>query len=208
MSIDDKENNRQEVNNSPNSLVSGRDVYVTNNYNYPSQSKLIKRQLLLQRIIEKIANLTSDDEINMNNVEMPYDISDKIEYNNIIVYRQLLEENIIYYDSCNDILNALTDEKGDNCKTRVLRDFKNKYQERIGELIKENGENSRINFIRTNSDLIIKEIINLITAKINESVTAADILYQEDVDFGVTTFVCYCFYECKILENPNIQVRS
>jgi hypothetical protein len=126
---------------------------------------------------------------------------DKLKYNCVIQYKEIINEYAIYYTHCDSAMN-LYDNSNIGSKSRILLWVKTCYLECKGELIKSKKDDELdIDVVRNNSDLLISKVIQRVRDIIMQSIDSTYIS-QEDLELGIYCFICYCFMECKILEKP------
>lgn len=170
-----------------------------NIYNYGNATKMPS---LIADIVKAMANV---DECNPKNSIEPlvsaFKPDEKIKYNSVVKYKEIITEHATYYSQCEEILNIL-DDSNIGTKSKILRCVKNWYLEAKGEvLIKKHADDLLdIDIVRMCSDDLID--------KVKEKIFAVAINYAqsdtsvEEVELGVVCFTCYCFMECRILEKP------
>lgn len=127
---------------------------------------------------------------------------EKISYNAVVRYKEIIENFSVYYDLCNTHLN-IYDNAHIKGKARILQCVHIWYMEEKGKILAsfKDSKLDNIEIVKQNSD----ELIDRVKAKIYEAVNHAansKELYLEDLEIGVICFTCYCFMECKILEKP------
>ena len=127
---------------------------------------------------------------------------DKIEYNGVIVYREIIKEFSAYYLTCDSYLNAY-DDSHIRGKAKILKCVHMWYLRAKGQVLSENKESGKneMDIVRENSDRIIDMVKDQILRVVQES-GEMETTYQEDMELGIACFTCYCFMECKILEKP------
>jgi len=127
---------------------------------------------------------------------------EKIQYNCVIKYDQIIREYATYFSQCEDAMN-LYDNSNMGSKSRILRCIKNWYLEFKGELLLffKDDNKQDIEIVRNNADLLIDKVSQKVRDIILQSSNSIE-LNHEDMDLGITCFVCYCFMKCKILEKP------
>ena len=126
---------------------------------------------------------------------------DKLTYNCVIQYRGIIEEYAKYYPICDDVMN-LYDNSNLGSKNRILLWIKTCYLEHKGELMKTKGKDElEIDVIRGKADDLISKVIQHVRETVLQSAESND-TKQEDLDYGIYCFTCYCFMECHILEKP------
>ena len=127
---------------------------------------------------------------------------EKIEYNCVVKYKDIIRCFSSYHPVCERYLNAY-DDSNMRGKSKILNYVYLNYLEAKGIVLLENKDSDKkdIDIIRQNSDRLIDMVQNdiLEIVKANNEI---DVMYIEDIKLGVTCFICYCFMECKILEKP------
>jgi hypothetical protein len=166
-------------------------LQLPNNVKIPSHLALIVKTLSSVCFIPETSNI-QDLSI--------YKTEDKLLYNCVIQYREIINEYAKYYPHCDKAMN-LYDDSNIGSKNRILFWVKICYLEYKGALMRSNDNVPEIDIVRTNSDLLISKVAQRIKDTILQSVDCVNINY-EDLELGIYCFVCYCFMECKILEKP------
>lgn len=164
---------------------------------------------LIPILVEQLAKLTNlpDEEIEktykitLDQIK-EYDISEKIEHNCIIKYKDIIEEYSQYRTICEEAFNII-DNNNLGCKNKILRSINLLYKSYKGELILKNKSSgaSEMDVIRENADNIIDNIRNELETRISGDIIGNSILV-EDIEVGLARIICYAFVECKILEKP------
>lgn len=165
---------------------------------------VVKIPSLISVIVKKIGTFCySDiDEENSACTLIPFKPEEKLDYNHVIKYKEIIYQYSTYYENCEQALN-IYDNSHIGSKAKILNSVKLWYCKSKGNLLLElkDSELSDIEKIRNNSDRLIDEVINQIQCAINGSKDFSD-TYFEELDLGIICFVCYCFMKCKILERP------
>lgn len=180
-------------------------VMVANNSGniYVDLQKVVKIPSLIPSLIKSLGNACVAEEYSAGKADMhEYKPDDKIEYNCVVAYRDIIKEFAEYYLTCENYLNAY-DDSNIGGKAKILRWVHMWYLYVKGGVLLENNdtEKSEIDIIRANSDKIIDLVRKQILRVVQESGEMENI-YQEDLELGITCFLCYCFMECKVLEKP------
>ncbi|WMY13515.1 hypothetical protein P3F89_16195 [Bacillus tropicus] len=172
----------------------------------------MKKQIpsLLPKFIEVLAKqYTSGSSSNSIINNQPYGIEEKIDHNDIKLYRQKIEENYIYYHICEKSLESLR-HIDENSKINILEDIngiyldiKIEYLEKCGEY--EDPYEELKKMVKKNSDSIINRVKNEIKRRIQNSYDGEQFNEQE-LNLCLNIFVCYALGECKILERPESNV--
>lgn len=164
--------------------------------------------------MDLVAILVDNNEqkiITPNNYE-PYDIGDKIDFNEIIKHRQRIESFYIYFQMIEKAYDTLN-ESSPSARETALKKINSKYQDCIGDIFIANkpllracqnpGDKAilQINLIRDESDSIIDCIINDITEKCKKSLSCLSYSI-EDIELHAALIVYHAVVECKVLEKP------
>ncbi len=168
-----------------------------NNY---FEKKYSKIPSILTELIKQLASIDEEDENNDVDVS-PYNPEEKIEFNHVIKYKEILMEYTKFYINCDNILNSI-DNYNPGRKNKILKSVKIIYDKTVGEIMLSHIKANRIEIVRNNSDMIIELVERELRQRIeNDSISES--LTQEDVDIGLLIFICYAFNKCKVLEKPD-----
>lgn len=166
---------------------------LSNNVRIPSQ---------IATIVKTLGSVCIDDEY-----IQPLDLAvfkpdEKIEYNCVIKYSEIIKEYAIYYSQCEDTMN-LYDNSNIGSKKRILRCIRNWYLKFKGELrlLFKNDDQQDIEIVRSNADSLIDKVAEKIKDTILQSSNSIE-TNHEDMELGIVCFVCYSFMKCKLLEKP------
>ena len=163
---------------------------------------------IMPKFIEILARLVDEEDErvvnkNIENIYAIYDIEGKIKYNNLSIYREIVDDYGEYYYVCNTALDNVN-QAYKSGKRKILREVSESYKSEKRVLLSNcKTKEEAIYIIRSNADRIIGEIKNKLIEKIRILYTEENIL-EEDINYCASIFVCYCFVECKILEKPPI----
>lgn len=154
------------------------------------------------RIVEILASVPISEDDNGITDTTPFKTLEKIEYNKVIKYKDIIKEYSIFSGYCEDALTKY-DNSNIGAKGKILRCIKTWYLEIRGQLLLDSRDKglSEIEIIRHNSDLIIDMVKEKISNLWKQNEFCPD-PYFEEIEFGIYCFTCYCFMECKILEKP------
>ena len=129
----------------------------------------------------------------------PYGIEDKINHNEILYFRDIIED-YAQYGIRIDLLYDEQDNQSPGFKTKTLDYFKNKYRIKKANLCAKNPQNDPVALMKKHSDLIMGEIhqefINDLKKTDNIGVT------MEELEGCAIAVICHAFICCKILEKP------
>lgn len=204
-SVDNKGENQGVMANEIHGHVDNSRTY---NVILPEREKQRKLPSLIPQIVEALADLTvlPEDEIDKIykvNIEdlTSYDIPKKITHNNLIQYKDVIEEYSQYGRICEEAFN-IVDNSMMGAKGKILRDIRHLYRNFKGQLLRQNQDSKleEIDIIRKNADLIIDMIKDELEKRILAD-SNTNILV-EDLEDGLIRILCYSFVECKILEKP------
>ncbi|KFX03069.1 hypothetical protein KP22_16815 [Pectobacterium betavasculorum] len=141
-----------------------------------------------------------------------YDIDDKIDHNDVIKYRDKIEDYYLYNGMIEKSYIALN-EKIPTAREKALGRINSCYKDCVGEIKIKNKENlkkitnkeERKNFerelIKTNSDDIIACVIEHVRQTCITSIDAGTVTIEE-IEMHAEYIVFHAFVECKVLEKP------
>lgn len=178
----------------------------TNNGTIVGQINIIKPYKipsLLPIVIQSLAEICAENEDGYNKEDFkPFKPDIKIEYNNVLKYKEIIEKHAMYYSQCEKFLD-IYDNSNIKAKSKILNCINNWYMEAKGDVLLENKKvpGTEIDKVRDNSDRIIEYVKNKIIDTVKNS-DKANKMCLEDIESGAVCFTCYCFMECKILEKP------
>jgi hypothetical protein len=148
---------------------------------------LQKNPSALNDIIKLIGNKLFDTKF--SDVQIAPNPQEKIQYNNIIQYKPIIEEYRVYQGKLNKLYEEI-EKEGSTRKDFLLRNIKNIY-------LKEKAEFDTIDKIRANAD----NIIDKIKERLWELVENTD-LDGEVIEVALTVLIVDAFMRCNILEEP------
>lgn len=180
-------------------------VMVGNNYGIISinSQNMLKIPSLISSLVKLLGNECYEKEYTNNTSSIQdFKPDEKIEYNAVIKYREIIKEYSIYYVTCNNYLNTY-DDSHIGGKAKILKCIHTWYLGAKGDVLLEKKESGKkeMDIVRENSDRIIDMVKEHIIRIVHES-REIETTYQEEIELGITCFICYCFMECKILEKP------
>lgn len=157
---------------------------------------------LIAVVIKSLGSTCIEVDIpDLANALLEFEPDKKIEYNCVIKYKYIIRDFSMYYLHCDNILNTY-DNSNMGSKARILRCIHIWYLEEKGSLLlslKAEGK-TELEKIQDNADYLIDKVKERIFEIVKH--TGFDESCVEDIEIGITCFVCYCFMECKILEKP------
>ncbi len=161
----------------------------------------VKMPSLISTVVVALGNVCSSMEMpSGNNDYCEYKPDDKIEYNCVIKYKDIIKYYSAYHSTCEKHLNAY-DDSNIRGKAKILRCVHEWYMEAKGDVLlrNRNSEKAEMDIVRENSD----NIIDMVKGRIHKCVIDShELMLMEDMELGIACFTCYCFMECKILEKP------
>ena len=163
---------------------------------------VVKMPSLISNLVKLLGNACVEEECSMGEINtQEFRPDDKIEYNGVVIYKEIIKEFAAYYSICEGYLNAY-DDSNMRGKAKILKCVHMWYLHAKGQVLSENRNSSKkeIDIVRANSD----RIIDMVKEEILKIVQASGTMdtYHEDLELGIACFTCYCFMECKILERP------
>jgi hypothetical protein len=157
----------------------------------------------LNKLVLHIYNGIVDNENQYERRNLPPDIDEKLDFNNVLTYRFLIEsnysENAYYLENAYDSLNSETPGR----KKVFLNYINSLYLQVLGDLIKKNQGMKRMEIVNQFADTIISDVISSLLISIASNTKEISHLSSESVNLNVFTIVCHAFVDCKVLENPN-----
>lgn len=161
----------------------------------------VKIPSLISTVVATLGNICSEMEMSSGNDDYrKYTPDDKIEYNCVIKYKDIIKYYSAYYFTCEKHLNAY-DDSNIRGKAKILGCVHEWYMEAKGDILLRNRDSKKaeIDIVRENSD----DIIDMVKERILRAVMDShESMYREDMVQGIACFTCFCFMECKILEKP------
>jgi glutamine synthetase type III len=159
-------------------------------------AKFLKPQILrkhisaLNIVINYIGNKIIDNSV--NEYSNAPNIQDKISYNNVNVYKSIIEEYALYNSHLNKLYKEI-EEQGSTKKEIILQNIRTLY-------LKEKARKS-IEEIRNNADGIIENIKNKLWENIEHNENSFE-LSIEVIEISLLVILVDAFMRCKILEEP------
>lgn len=196
-----KDDNSQKISGN-NNQQAGRDIINIAN-TYINDANFITRKLptSIALVIPKLSKAIEEMDLlkESKKVEV-YDISHKIDYNNLNRYKHLVEKYGYYRTAVESAYDVL-DSEDPGVKNRILRFVNMQYElERSSVLSTHDRNEDAMGVIRANSDLIMDNVRKAIRKIVVSA--EAPIKDIEDLDFCLMVIVCHAFIGCKILEEP------
>ena len=181
-------NNISNINNNSGVIANNLDV------------KVIASSFQNSVLAKIIKILITEGDLICEEVSPPYEVKDKILYNNLKIYKDIIYAYYSLSFKCDKILNDL-DNNFPSCKGKILRYINRIYLRAKTKVFNEKKCTNEIECIRENSDYIFQLIISELKVFINRCEEVKSI-EQESIDEYIYIIVIYAFTECKILERP------
>jgi len=153
---------------------------------------LQKNPSMLGKVVDVLSALDKIEPEELDQVKA-FSISEKIEYNNLIVNKAIVDEYKVYSGQVDSIYSEL-ESHGSIKKDKVLSLIRDCYLRAKGKLI--NGSND-IETIRANADLLFDEVQDSLSMRLADSQ-----MLEEEIFYGLRLIAVDAFMRCKILEIP------
>lgn len=153
---------------------------------------------LLADVINYISSSDLPDTTNQNRFSDSYSIEEKIEFNQVIEYKPILEDYKIYQGKINNIYVEM-EQQGSFKKTFLLEHIRFLYVKAKATLAI-----SDVNSVQANADKLIKEVEESLWKIIDQSSNISSDTPIEITNFGLNVVMVDAFMRCKILEKPPI----
>lgn len=139
------------------------------------------------------------DGVEEKDVTAAFDPNAKIEYNNVIKFKIILENYKMYVGKLTTIYGEF-DNQGSNVTRIVLENIKLAYLKEKADQVSRNPGKDEITVIRENADAIIE---NVESALANQIRTSSNIETSSDtINISLQIILIDAFIRCKILEEP------
>ncbi len=159
----------------------------------------------VNHVVLTLFNTINEEDNSSEKRNLPPEIEEKINFNNVVAYRPLIEnnysENGFYIDTAYEALDSDTPGR----RKTFMRYLNLLYLTVLGEHLKKQAPLGKLEIIRANADNIIVEIINSLLLRIASNRKAIEHISSESIESNVIAIVCHAFVDCKVLENPNNQ---
>lgn len=170
-----------------------------NVYNSP----IVSRPGTIARLVSKICDHVAHEPIDSSKDYTQYEIDNKLDHNNVIEYRWLIEEYGEYCYMIDNAYNAVSEENP-LAKDKTLKFIKRTYKQKLGKVLREYGseDKSDIEIIREYSDIIIELVITDLEELLLNSENCPD----DDIEqlkTAIKNISGHAFVECSILEKPD-----
>ena len=160
---------------------------------WSGQDLIGKHPSALNTVIGHIGTNFFDDSLPNEPITAP-DPAMKIEFNNVIQYKPIIEEYSVYQGRLSKIYDEI-ERIGSTKKELVLRNIKKLY-------LKEKGKYSIMDDVKDNADSIISNVESDLWKIIDKSENANNNLPIEAIEISLLVILVDAFMRCNILEEP------
>lgn len=163
-----------------------------------SNETRVARSSILGKLVEIIASSNTES---LSLERDPAEIETKINFNDLVTYRWLVNEyidNYLLIDSSITQLNQLIN----NGSTKLKRQMRLFYRNALSDF----GISSfpiDLEKLKKQSDNIVKRVMTLSTDFVKASSDLQNGYFGEDIEIGIALITSYSIIECIVLENPN-----
>ncbi|MPQ45538.1 hypothetical protein GCQ56_00840 [Marinifilum sp. N1E240] len=156
----------------------------------------------LGEVVNKLAKIPITEEEENFNVDLPFEIADKITHNDLGSYKCLIEDYPVYSKILEDVYSVVI-QHNPRAKSILWKRIRNKYRQIKGELLKGCAIAEQMDLIKENSDKIIDIIKEYLLELLESSKNLNGDVPLEAIEESVEIIIGDAFVNCKILENPN-----
>lgn len=157
----------------------------------------------LNKLVLHIYDNIIDNNNQYEKRNLPPEIEEKLDFNNVQHYRYLIEvnysENAYYLEKAYEALNSETPGR----KKIFLNYINSLYLKELGKLKSENSELDKLEIIQKFADTIISNVVSSLMISISSDPKDISHLSKESIILNIFTLVFHAFVDCKVLENPN-----
>lgn len=177
-------------------------IKVENNYGgIHHYERVARKPSYLADIVNGISKLPFDFSPDISNI-LSFDIENKLDHNNVIAYKQIIEDYAFYSTLINETYDAIATVKP-NCRDKVMRIINGEYIRIRATILIGISKENIMSTIKLNSDFIIESVLKILKEKLYEAANLDSEVHNEDIDIAIEMIVGDAFINCKILENPN-----
>ena len=170
---------------------------------YCTLQHVVKIPSLISTVVKTLGTLCLEDPLSLSGQSLEgFKPDEKIEYNHVLRYRDIIKEFAAYYWTCDNHLNVY-DDSHIRGKAKILNCVHLWYLEAKGNVLAQNENSGKadIEIVREHSDELIDIVKKSIVDVVKNSLEFES-MHIEDLEIGVACFTCYCFMECRVLEKP------
>jgi hypothetical protein len=159
-----------------------------------AQDVIVKNPSALNIIISELGSRIFDSQSATEPMSAP-DPQNKIQYNNVVRFRPIIEEYKVYQGRLNKIYEEI-EKQGSTRKEFVLHNIKSAY------LVEKGKYNNDIEQIKVNADNIIENVQAKLWQIIENSSNKSSDLPIEAIEISLYVILVDAFMRCSILEEP------
>lgn len=130
-------------------------------------------------------------------------IEEKIHHNNVVFYREIIDEYGIFVGKLTAIYNEF-DTQGTDKTNNTLSNVRLQYLKVKAELRAKSPNRPPLELIRENADFIFSEVEKKLLAEIKSSSNITE--SYDAINVSLQVIMIDAFFRCKILENPKANV--
>lgn len=161
------------------------------------------RPTKIAKVISQLAKEIIEDIPDEYSAVNFYNIADKIDYNNVIKYKPLIDRYGFFGGMIEGICEKLDVDKP-NVKSRIFEYITSLYLKEKAVVCGKSSQAECLEIIKENADNIIDNI-NIKLFDLVKNSTDLKGVDVEDIELGITTLIAVAFINCKILEKPSAE---
>ena len=141
-----------------------------------------------------------ENEVDITNDTIPYHIEDKITYNNLKIFTEIIKEYGTYGEKIDELYDEY-DNSSPGFKKKILKYFKTKYILEKQNILMKNKNYEPLEIVKQNSDRIMQNIFEIFINELKKSNNLK--IDMEQIDACALAVICHAFISCRILEKPS-----
>lgn len=154
----------------------------------------------IARVIAQLAKEVSTEIPEQYSAVSFYKITDKINYNNVVYYRRIIDRYGFFGGIVESICEKLDVDKP-NSKSRIFEYITYLYISEKAAICGSSSEEECLKLIQQSADSIIRNIFNILFKLVVNSKDLEGI-DAEDIEISLIILITVAFINCKILEKP------
>ncbi|SMG23522.1 ABC-three component system protein [Arenibacter troitsensis] len=162
--------------------------------------RMAKNPSYLATVVNEVAKIPLEDTSDTGRI-LPFEIEEKIEHNNVIIYKRIITDYAFYSSLIHDTYEIIS-ETNPNIRDRIMKLVHRKYLDITGQLILENSHDSILGAISKKGDYVIEKVLTILIDQLYESINFDNEISIEDMEMALEIIIGDAFFNCKILENP------
>tara|TARA_R110000868_G_scaffold357155_2_gene618582 strand:- start:109 stop:663 length:555 start_codon:yes stop_codon:yes gene_type:complete len=163
-------------------------------------ARMAQNPSYLATVVNEVAKLPLEDTSDTSRI-LPFEIEDKITYNNVIEYKRIINDYAFYSTLIHNTYESIS-ETNPNIRDRIMKQVNRKYDKYKFQMIRENMGESISQAITKNGDIIIEKVLSALRDQLYDSVNFDNEISIEDMEMALEIIIGDAFVNCKILENP------